>query len=126
MLFFGCFADLATATEASPKDPTTGRDLVAARHRMVGLLRATLTVHQRGGGGEEEVRYRNFGVNVKLVTVYRHTYLLVTDGVDTFRNPLYYDFSFLGHRGNNQPDPCPKCSCLPATPSLPSSLAESR
>ncbi|CAM9927690.1 unnamed protein product [Ectocarpus sp. 4 AP-2014] len=46
--------DLATATEASPKDPATGRDLVAARHRMVGLLRATLTVHQRGGGGEEE------------------------------------------------------------------------
>lgn len=65
---FACvfFSDLATATEASPKDPTTGRDLVAARHRMVGLLRATLTVHQRGGGGEEEVRCRNFGVSIHL------------------------------------------------------------
>ncbi|CAM9536619.1 unnamed protein product [Scytosiphon promiscuus] len=45
---------VATATEAPPKDDKTGCDLLAARHRMIGLLRATLTVHQRGGGGEEE------------------------------------------------------------------------
>jgi len=48
-------SDVVAATEGSPTDAKTGRDLVAARHRMVGLLRATLTVHQRGGGGQEEV-----------------------------------------------------------------------
>ncbi|CAM9148355.1 unnamed protein product, partial [Ectocarpus sp. 6 AP-2014] len=58
--------DLATATEASPKDPATGRDLVAARHRMVGLLRATLTVHQRGGGGEEEKNEHPADLNAPL------------------------------------------------------------
>eukprot|EP00903_Cladosiphon_okamuranus_P008378 g8056.t1 len=47
-------SDVADATEAPPQDAKTGRDLLAARQRMVGLLRATLTLHQRGGAGEEE------------------------------------------------------------------------
>eukprot|EP00752_Nemacystus_decipiens_P012110 g10735.t1 len=58
--------DFPHASEASPKDAKTGRDLIAARHRMIGLLRATLTVHQRGGGGEEEEKEHPKDLNAPL------------------------------------------------------------
>lgn len=48
-------ADMGPSPGTSPSKAKIGRDLVAARHRMLGMLRATLTLHQRGGAGEAEV-----------------------------------------------------------------------
>lgn len=43
--------------EASALNTKAGRNLVAARHRMVGLVRATLTLHHRGGADGQQASY---------------------------------------------------------------------